>query len=81
MDTTKMIAVGAGAVAGAVLLPVLAPVVLPILGVGAVLGLFGVSATAAIGAVAGGLGIHYFDKAVAPAPVVTSSPPPTKMGP
>jgi hypothetical protein len=68
MDTTKVIAVTAGAVAGAVLLPVLAPVVLPILGVSAVLGVLGISTTAGLGALLGGFGIHYFDKAVAPTP-------------
>jgi hypothetical protein len=73
------VAVGAGAVAGAVLLPVLAPVILPVLGVGAVLGMFGISATAALGAVAGGLGIHYFDQAVNPPPAPPSAP--TKLTP
>ena len=76
VDTTKAIAIGAGAVAGAVLLPVLAPVILPVLGVTAVLGALGITTTAGLGALLGGFGIHYFDKAVAPTP-----PPPTKMSP
>jgi hypothetical protein len=74
------VAVGAGAIAGAVLLPVIAPVVLPILGVGAVLGMLGITTTAGLGALVGGFGAHFLNSAVTPPPVPPAAPT-TKLTP